>query len=63
MPPEEGRIDEVVMENVFYCAEDQIAFTSRLEEMDCKLCHQPAASIGWFESDGGDKTTRYDAFE
>jgi hypothetical protein len=50
-------ISEVVAENVFYCATDEIAFTPE-ESKDCSAVGSAAKNIGWFESDGGDKTEK-----
>lgn len=53
-----GMIADVIAENVFYCAKDEIAFTSRDESKACNVCGADMKSIGWFESDGGDKTDK-----
>lgn len=57
----EGMIAEVTTENVFFCAKDEIAFTSQDEAKACNVCGTEAKNIGWFESDGGDKTEKVNA--
>jgi hypothetical protein len=56
-----GMVTQVVAENVFWCKKDELAFTSTNESKDCSACHAPAENIGWFESDGGDKTEKVNA--
>jgi hypothetical protein len=56
-----GMISEVVAENVFYCPTDEIAFVTPQESKDCSACGSAAKNIGWFESDGGDKTEKVNA--
>jgi hypothetical protein len=53
-----GMVTEVKTENVFFCAKDEIAFTSTDETKACNNCGEEAKNIGWFESDGGDKTEK-----
>jgi hypothetical protein len=53
-----GMATEVVAENVFWCGSDKIAFTSQDEAKDCNVCGGTTETIGWFESDGGDKTEK-----
>jgi hypothetical protein len=53
-----GMATEVVAENVFWCGSDKIAFTSQGEAKDCNVCGGTTETIGWFESDGGDKTEK-----
>lgn len=56
-----GMVTEVVAENVFWCGTDNVAFTSQEESKDCSACGGPTDNIGWFESDGGDKTEKVNA--
>lgn len=53
-----GMVTEVVAENVFYCRSDEVAFTSTEESKACSVCNGATENIGWFESDGGDKTQK-----
>lgn len=53
-----GMITEVVTENVFYCAKDEIAVPSTDEARACSNCGVEMKNIGWFESDGGEKTEK-----
>jgi hypothetical protein len=56
-----GMVTQVVAENVFWCGSDKIAFTSQDEAKDCTACGGTTENIGWFESDGGDKTEKVNA--
>lgn len=56
-----GMVTEVVAENVFYCRKDEVAFTSADESKACNACGGATENIGWFESDGGDKTEKVNA--
>lgn len=56
-----GMASEVVAENVFYCAKDEVAFTSQDAEKACTACGGNTDNIGWFESDGTDKTEKVNA--
>lgn len=57
----DGMITQVTTENVFFCAKDEVAFTSTDEAKACNQCGAEAKNIGWFESDGGDKTEKVNA--
>jgi hypothetical protein len=57
----EGMLAQVATENVFFCAKDEVAFTSTDEAKACNVCGTEAKNIGWFESDGGDKTEKVNA--
>jgi len=54
----EGMITKVNTEVVLYCKDDQIANSGDVTEKDCDVCHKPMKNIGWFESDGGDRTEK-----
>jgi hypothetical protein len=56
-----GMVTQVVAENVLWCASDKIAFTSQDEAKACNACGGTTENIGWFESDGGDKTEKVNA--
>jgi hypothetical protein len=56
-----GMATQVVAENVFWCGADKIAFTSQDEAKACNACGGTTENIGWFESDGGDKTEKVNA--
>lgn len=56
-----GPLAQVVAENVFWCAKDEIAFTSTDEERKCSQCQAPMDNIGWFEHDGTSKTEKVNA--
>jgi len=56
-----GMATQVVAENVFWCGSDKIAFTSQDEAKACNACGGTTENIGWFESDGGDKTEKVNA--
>jgi hypothetical protein len=49
----------VVVENVYYCQEDQIAFSSTESTETCKNCSEPMENIGWFEHVEEDATQKF----
>jgi uncharacterized phage infection (PIP) family protein YhgE len=56
-----GPLSQVVTENVFWCKKDEVAFTGQEDARNCTACNTPAQNIGWFETDGGDKTEKVNA--
>lgn len=44
-----GMAAETEVENVFYCADDQIATSSTEENLNCVACGDSMATIGWVE--------------
>lgn len=38
-----------MMQNVYFCAGCEIAFTSEAETAGCLECGEPAVNIGWFD--------------
>jgi hypothetical protein len=45
-----GMATEIVVENVFWCKNDQMATTSEIDNKDCVICGDPMSTIGWVES-------------
>ena len=45
-----GMATEITVENVFWCANDQMATTSEIDNKDCVICGDPMSTIGWVES-------------
>jgi hypothetical protein len=58
-----GTLADVKVENVFYCKveHDPVTLIGEEEEKDCLDCGHAMKNIGWFESDGGDKTEKVTA--
>lgn len=38
------------VENIFWCAEDEIAIPDVAESVECSICHKAMTNIGWVES-------------
>ena len=38
------------VENIFWCAEDEIAIPDLAETVECSICHKSMTNIGWVES-------------
>lgn len=51
-----GMATEVVIENVFWCAGDQIATTSQNDEKNCVVCGDAMNTIGWVETSDANKS-------
>lgn len=51
-----GMATEVLMENVFWCSQDQIASTSYDTEKNCVICDSQMSNIGWVESADTEKS-------
>ena len=45
----DGFAKDIVMENVFWCKEDEVASTSTVEKKECSVCDKPMTNIGWVE--------------
>ena len=50
-----GMAPETSTENVFWCANDQIALTTKADSKDCIVCGSNMNSIGWIESSKTEK--------
>ena len=44
-----GMASEVILENVFWCKQDEVASTSETLSKDCVVCDTPMTNIGWVE--------------
>lgn len=44
-----GMVSEVILENVFWCKDDEIASTSEALLKECAECDKPMINIGWVE--------------
>ena len=44
-----GMASEVILENVFWCKQDEVASTSESLSKDCVVCDTPMTNIGWVE--------------
>jgi len=44
-----GMASEVILENVFWCKQDEVASTSEALSKDCVVCDTPMTNIGWVE--------------
>ncbi len=55
-----GLVAETALENVFWCAEDEIASTSSESYKECVECDHPMINIGWVEEKDIEK---YEAVE
>lgn len=47
-----GTAIDTVIENVFYCATDEMAKATTEDAADCAACGKAMVNIGWFESEG-----------
>lgn len=45
-----GLATEVLVENVFWCEADEMAFVSKSEDQKCGFCKVQLEPLGWFES-------------
>ena len=52
-----GMAADTNIENVFWCAHDQIASTTKSDTKDCVICGTRMNSIGWIESSETEKAT------
>ena len=43
------------VENIFWCAEDEIAIPDSAESMECSICHKSMENVGWVESNDPSK--------
>jgi len=50
-----GMIQDVVLENVFWCKNDEIASTSTTTTKDCVVCDAQMENIGWVEQSDVEK--------
>ena len=44
-----GMVADVILENVFWCKEDEVASTSEFTTKNCVVCEDPMINIGWVE--------------
>jgi len=44
-----GMVADVILENVFWCKQDEVASTSESVSKDCVVCDAPMTNIGWVE--------------
>lgn len=50
-----GIATEFSVENIFWCAEDEIAIPDPSESMECSICHKTMENVGWVESNDPSK--------
>jgi len=50
-----GMVADVVLENVFWCKEDEVASTSEHTTKNCVVCEDPMINIGWVEQKDSEK--------
>jgi Putative phage serine protease XkdF len=50
-----GMVADVVLENVFWCKNDEIASTSTATTKDCVVCDTKMENIGWVEQSDSEK--------
>lgn len=46
-----GELTDLDTENIFFCADDSTAVTSKGESQSCSICEKPMENIGWVETD------------
>jgi hypothetical protein len=44
-----GMVADIVLENVYWCKQDEVASTSEAMSKDCVVCDAPMTNIGWVE--------------
>jgi len=44
-----GMVADIVLENVYWCKQDEVASTSESLSKDCVVCDAPMTNIGWVE--------------
>jgi len=50
-----GMVADVVLENVFWCKQDEVASTSTATTKDCVVCEEKMTNIGWVEQKDSEK--------
>jgi len=50
-----GMIADILLENVYWCKQDEVASTSEAMSKDCVVCDAPMINIGWVEQTDSEK--------
>jgi len=50
-----GMVEGIILENVFWCKQDEVASTSEAMSKDCVVCDAPMTNIGWVEQKDSEK--------
>jgi len=50
-----GMVAEVILENVFWCKQDEVASTTTSTTKNCVVCEEPMSNIGWVEQTDSEK--------
>jgi len=50
-----GMVADIILENVFWCKQDEVASTSEAMSKDCVVCDAPMTNIGWVEQKDSEK--------